>query len=212
MPFPFLTLCGIGALIAFVSILQKTKNNYENKSANIIGSDLESERVEPKPLELRYFEIDEFGGWYPKIDPLLLTMLDSFRDRWGYKVLVSPALGAVGRDLPEGHSNYESQHNVRRWGAVRAIDVMPLRWSLERNPVDPGRVLDRGLSKQELEHAYNVARAVGFSGIGVYPDWEPFPGLHLDVRRDRSSESPAIWSGILINGKQEYVEIERAFA
>jgi hypothetical protein len=28
-----------------------------------------------------------------------------------------------------------------------------------------------------------IARLVGFKGIGVYPDWKPKGGLHLDLRK-----------------------------
>ena len=27
-----------------------------------------------------------------------------------------------------------------------------------------------------------LAQRVGFGGVGIYPDWHPLPGMHLDVR------------------------------
>ena len=133
--------------------------------------------------QLRYFQPAEFGEWWPYMAPDLLTKLDEFRARLGVPVMISPAQGALGR-----HAGASlSQHNVDMWGEVRAADVMPLGVSLAR--------------------AYEVARAVGFSGIGLYPDWRPHPGLHLDVRPGPL----ALWSGMLDDeGRQVYRGIGEA--
>jgi len=142
---------------------------------------------------LTYFRPGEFFragvDWWPLMSAELLTRLDTFRARLGAPVEISPAEGAVGRRLGRADS---SQHNIDRWGEVRAIDVMPVGVPLER--------------------AYQVAREVGFTGIGLYPDWSPRPGLHLDVREDRTASAPALWAGINDGGTQRYVAISRVIA
>jgi uncharacterized protein YcbK (DUF882 family) len=74
------------------------------------------------------------------------------------------------------------------WGEVRAVDVM--------------------FTGVTLEKVYQIAKEVGFTGIGAYPDWKPSQGMHLDVR-----QAPlALWSGILEGGKQVYKSITTAFS
>jgi hypothetical protein len=148
---------------------------------------------------MAYFVAEEFRGWEPRMDDDLKDKLDEFRGALGYPVRVSPAEGAIGRRQgPAG----TSQHNVDRWGEVRAIDVMP-------TPTGPDGA-PRAMTKAEAEHAKAVAERVGFTGIGVYPGWQPFPGLHLDTRRDRAPGDPATWAGIPEpGGGQTYVAMDR---
>jgi len=63
-----------------------------------------------------------------------------------------------------------------------------------------------------LRGLFAIAKKVGFSGIGIYPDWKPYLGMHLDVRADRSADNPATWSGIRTSSGQKYFGIERAFS
>lgn len=133
---------------------------------------------------LRYFTASEFGEWWPHMSTDLLTKLDEFRHRLGVPVHISPAQGSLGRNL--GLST--SQHNVDLWGEVRAVDVM--------------------FTGASLEHGYQIAKDIGFTGIGAYPDWKPSQGMHLDVR-----QAPlALWSGVLDSGKQVYKSITVAFS
>ena len=142
--------------------------------------------------ELRNFSPKEFGIWWALMNPDLLTRLDDFRDRLGFPVSISTAPGAIGRHT----GNPSSQHHVTR-GKIAAVDVMP-HWPL-------------GGTKGELRQAYNLAVELGFTGVGLYPDWSPRPGLHLDVRDDRQAGNPATWSGIKVAGVQKYGAIEAAF-
>lgn len=66
------------------------------------------------------------------------------------------------------------------WGEVRAVDIFPKVG---------GRYIE---TTEELERAYEIAKAVGFSGIGVYTDTQPGHMLHVDVRSSRGT----IWSRI----------------
>lgn len=143
-------------------------------------------------IELNYFKPEEFHGWYEFCSPKLLVLLDEFRENWGAPVMVSPAKGAVGRKL--GNES-ESQHNFSYYGEVRACDVMPF---------------NMGDDIQQRKKAYRIAKDIGFTGIGIYPDWKPMPGMHLDVRDDRMAGDPAIWSGFDIDGEQQYFSIYKA--
>lgn len=142
--------------------------------------------------KLSYFKESEFRGWYPFINSDLLEALDELRRLWGSPIGISAAAGAIGRK-----DNSSSQHNFLKWGEVRAVDVMPT-------------IYGRGLNTNELAEFYRIARNMNaFSGIGVYPDWKPRAGLHLDVREDRTATAPALWGGIQENGRQKYVGINQ---
>lgn len=128
--------------------------------------------------ELRYFEPSEFGPWWPQMSRDLLFKLDEFRHRWGAPVIISPAEGSLGRH--QGHAG-ESQHNVDAWGQVRAVDVFP-------------KVSGRYITKAaERRRAYEIAREVGFTGIGLYTDTTPGNMLHVDVR---GGNRVATWSRV----------------
>ena len=126
--------------------------------------------------ELIYFKPSEFGVWFPLMDQDLLTRLDIFRAALGSPVIVSSAVGGIGRETASGLDGFSSLHNVIKWGAVRAVDVM--------------------LPQATLQQGYQAARSAGFTGIGVYPDWTPYHGMHLDNRPDRPVNNPALWSGL----------------
>ena len=129
------------------------------------------------------------------MDTGLLYKLDAFREALGegYTVSISPVKGAIGRHA--GVST--SMHNFDLTGSVRAIDVFPA-------------YQNTGLTKAQLKRAYKIAVQVGFTGIGVYPDTQPRPMMHLDVRPNRVKGSPSKWSRFAATGKQDH-PIERAF-
>lgn len=100
------------------------------------------------------------------MDHEFLFRLDEYRDRLGMVVSVSPAPGALGRET----GSKTSQHYFDGTRYLRVADVMPHKKG--------GIALDHG----EMLYAVELAREVGFTGIGLYPYWHPFPGLHLDMR------------------------------
>jgi len=152
---------------------------------------------------MKHFSASEFGAWFPMMNDSLLVKLDALREAWGDPIMISPALGAIGRTYPPGHSNYLSRHNITKYGEVQAIDIMPLIKTIDGN---------RGCDSFELRMAFNMAKDVGFTGIGVYPDWLPHAGLHVDVRDDHKAGFPATWSGIKTAQGQKYYGVERGFA
>ena len=134
-----------------------------------------------KPV-LRYFKADEFGEWFDVMSPELLTRLDNFRDEWGYPVEVSSAVGAIGR-----HDHSDSQHNVSKHGEVRAIDIFP------KVPLLDGSGYRYMQTAGERRRALEVAKKVGFRGIGLYTDTRQGNLLHVDVRQ---TQALATWSRI----------------
>lgn len=137
-----------------------------------------------KAMHLKYFKLSEFGASLPFLSVGLMQKLDEFRERLGRKVMISPVPGALIR-FDKGS---ESQHTFGR-----AADIM-----LPDGP--------------DLETAFKIAKAVGFTGIGVYPDWSPYPGLHLDIRRLDPGQPAATWAGIIRDRKQVYVSIAEGIA
>lgn len=139
---------------------------------------------------LNHFTPLEFGPWWLAMSNDLLLKVDEFRERWGDEVAISKAAGAIGRD---DDPDDQSQHNPIRWGEVRAVDVIP-------------KGMDTSADRQR---AFRIAKDIGFTGIGIYPDWKPSGGLHLDVRRSREVGNPNTWSAFKIAGKQEYFPISK---
>lgn len=151
-------------------------------------------------LPLKHFSKAEFGAYWPLMSLDLLSRLDAFRDALGYPVAISSAPGAIGRPIIGGgqaESGAEkSWHNYALHGEIMAVDIHPL---------PPG-----GADAEERQRWYQLAKQVGFTGIGIYPDWNR-PGMHLDVRTDRQPGSPATWAGVYRGGKQIYTNINEGF-
>lgn len=139
----------------------------------------------------KYFKPSEFREWWNLMDPSLLRVLDNFRELWGDEVRISPANGALGRYL-----SYESKsyHNVTRYGKVMAADIMPSFMN----------------TLTARKRAVDCAIKAGAKGIGIYPDWKPSPGCHLDV--GYRVTIPTTWSAFNVNGKQTYFPLSRALS
>lgn len=135
-----------------------------------------------KKPKLKYFSASEFGLWWPLMSSDLLKKLDLYREKWGDVVEVSKHKDALGRTGVGGED--KSQHNVTLWGEVRAVDVFP-----KKN----GQYIT---SLAERQRAYQIAREVGFTGIGIYTDTKLGNMLHLDVREGRTAQNPAQWSRV----------------
>lgn len=149
-------------------------------------------------MNLYYFTQPEFerGGrnWYSDMDPRLLILMDVFRHRWGRPVQISPHPKALGRVMDESKL---SDHNFTRWGVVLAADVMP-----------------EGMdTRADAEHALELANEIGLTSIGLYPHWQPGPGLHLGTRRECRPGGPALWGAVRNeHGKQVYCTLDQAVA
>lgn len=133
---------------------------------------------------LWHFKPEEFREFWPLMSHELLFKLDAFRGYLprGWTVHISPHPDALGRYL--GPDN-ESQHNIDRWGEVRASDVFIRNAELEYIS-----------TFEERQIAEAAARRAGFTGIGIYVDTVPGNMMHLDVRQDRGVSDPATWSRV----------------
>lgn len=107
----------------------------------------------------------------------LLLKLDAFREVWGFPVEVSKAPGGIGR---HGGEHDASQHNIDKWGEVRAVDIFP------KVPDGKGgyRYIKTGA---ELKRAHQLALQVGMQGVGSYTDTMPGYMLHVDNRQDENN-------------------------
>jgi len=68
-----------------------------------------------------------------------------------------------------------------------------------------GRAVDIHVKGMTLFEAFIAASRFGFSGIGIYPQWNN-PGLHLDIRLETIR---AIWgqiNGVYVNVDQEFLK------
>jgi hypothetical protein len=119
--------------------------------------------VKNEMLELRHFTRGEFGIWWPLMSQDLLLKLDAFREKWGAPVVITSHPDGLGREDESG-----SMHNVLKWGEVRAVDVFP-----------------KGMdSLADRQRAFQIAKSVGLTGIGLYTDTMPSNMLHLDNREE----------------------------
>lgn len=139
---------------------------------------------------LTYFTESEFErneySWLDKCHPKLIYLLDAYRRMWKAPVQISPHPKAIGR------YKGDSYHNVDQHGWVMALDLMPHAMYDQRQVIEVSR----------------IASNLGFGGFGLYPDWQPSPGIHIDIRpRDNKIVK---WGGIDIKGDQHYVTFHEA--
>jgi hypothetical protein len=149
-----------------------------------------------KPHEFDAPYIDKHGkevmkNWYDDMSPVLLTRVDVLRQQLGQTIRPTGAMHSLGR-----YNDSNSQHNVKRWGEVRALDCYV------------GGVIDAF----SVEQILLVATNVGITGIGFYSFWSGGPGgFHFDVRPDREPGYPALWGAVINDlGLVEYVTIDMA--
>lgn len=154
--------------------------------------------AQPWPDTLRYFSALEFGRWAPYMDHEFLFRLDELRDRTGWRIMISPVNGSLGRtpkEFPEGSKT--SQHYFDGTRYLRVADTQPHK--------SGGHPLDR----DEMQYFTEIAKQIGFTGIGIYPHHKPFAGVHLDMR-----PGPIKTWGMLpigVNDKQVEVSIAQAW-
>ena len=142
-------------------------------------------------IDLRYFTESEFRDSWDVMSLRLLFLLDSLRHQWGGSISISPVPGALGR---HNGPDDTSQHNFDRWGEVRAADVFLAGMDC----------------RNSANRALGLAMRTGFTGCGIYPDWQPSLGMHLDVRASQRPGEPALW-GMVDDGDGQYqVSLETA--
>lgn len=121
---------------------------------------------------IRHFKPSENWGDVSKIDFQLVKTLDSFRDYIGTPIQIT--CGTQGKHVEN------SMHYLGK-----AVDI-----------VFPSS------DKDLLFDFFMCAVRFPFGGIGLYPDWKPSGGLHLDVR---SAPFKALWVGQKTDAGQVYL-------
>ena len=142
-------------------------------------------------IDLRYFSQAEFRDSWDVMSVRQLILMDSARHQWGKKITVSPVLGALARfNGPDD----QSQHNVDMWGECRACDVF----------------FEGMINTRAANQVIRILACTGFTGAGLYPDWNPQPGIHADCRQSVEPGEPAFW-GMIDDGDGQYeVSLEKA--
>lgn len=140
--------------------------------------------VEETPgYTFHYLSPEVIPGCWDKMDLAFLERVDQFMWDSPGEWMVSPAEGAACRDYGSKTSRH---YAVGR--QADAIDIMLVNGDLEEN------------------YRFALTR---FGGVGVYPEWIPFHGLHVDGRP--VGDRVATWAGVRQDGKQIYVAAEQAF-
>lgn len=139
-------------------------------------------------MHLEHFMQEEFREWSDDMSPRLTVMLDVLRHMSGHAIMISGSEYALGRNLGRGD---QSAHNVDEWGQVLAADVF----------------VAGVYNREQAEHVVDLARKIGFTGIGVYSDTTNNKGerqvmFHFDVRPTEAMGQPATWGRV--NGSYNY--------
>lgn len=150
-----------------------------------------------KPYEFDRTSLGE-PDWLPLMSQEVLTRLDSLRSLLNAPIMISPVRGALGRYLGASFSD----HNVEKWGEVRAADIFP---TIDQTSDS---------AKQFLE----LCKEAGFSAIGCYPHWRnghgnQQVGFHVGWRPERTPQDPALWGMVkpTHRSSQQMVSIWEAF-
>lgn len=149
---------------------------------------------------MKHFKPQEFREFYNLMNAETLMKFDELRELSGFKMIVSPADGAIGRETGAGW------HNFKKHGEIYACDFFV---SCDNKP----------LSQMQALHFRDCAVSAGLRGIGLYPHWTgPVgTGFHIDNRSyltNRFGRKYDQWGALYqkIDGKrkQVYTSFEKA--
>lgn len=129
------------------------------------------------------FSPDEFGGALQHLDAGVVYALQKLRDKIG-RIMISPADGAVFR------FRTGSMHDASGGKLSKAIDIMPMEASLN-------------------QLYFAIQNIPEFGGVGLYPNWSPRAGAHVDIRVRKDSGALYQWAQVDDSG---YVDINEALA
>lgn len=125
---------------------------------------------------IRHFKASENWGDVSKINFQLVKTLDLFRDYIATPIQIT--CGTQGKHIEN------SMHYLGK-----AVDV-----------VFPS------IKKADLFDLFLCALRFSFGGVGIYPDWHPMGGLHLDVR---DAPFKAQWIGYNNGSGQIYLPMTK---
>jgi hypothetical protein len=140
--------------------------------------------------KIKHWSPKDFNKFDRFLSQELLNKLDIFAEKFSKygKLRVSPVDGAIIRI-----DDSDSQHNIKKTGKTFAIDLIPMFYTNVSNH------LLRGIQRKEFKMLFELMKNSGFAGIGMYPEWIPFRGVHVDVRKT----APKYW--VMINGEYVYI-------
>lgn len=150
---------------------------------------------------LKHFKPAEFRIWAARMHPVFLLALDNIRDVSEIPIMISPAAGALGRT--EGSKT--SQHYIKGPKTILKVsDVMPYKVTESGSK--------QAVTLEEMMLLIDIAKELGMTGIGIYPRWKPYPGLHLDMREPKTEGHIATWAGLPVKTsdgiKQKYFSMK----
>lgn len=145
-------------------------------------------------MHAQYFDAEEFREWADDMSVRLVTLLDVLRHMSGRIIEISAHADALGREL--GHGDW-SAHNLDRWGEVLAVDCF----------------VSGVYYREQAEAVVDLARRIGFTGIGVYTDTRNNRGedqvmFHFDVRPYRDMGTPSTWGRVAGEGTSLIVALQ----
>lgn len=83
---------------------------------------------------------------------------------------------------------------------------MIVDWSSQGKAID--FYFSRGVTtaRELLDLSLRILKFTGWGGLGLYPDWKPLPGFHIDTRSESHSDYRAWWIGYKDeSGEQKYI-------
>lgn len=180
---------GLFGLLAAGSIINRSNKNIEVEprvdSSRHNGRNISAASIDWS--RVKYFQESEFFGQTLYVDAEVVFALDKLREKVG-RLMISPVgPDAIVRRKPG------TWHDITGGKLSKAIDIMPLDASLSQ--------------------LYFSAQSIPeIGGIGLYPDWKPHPGAHIDLRVRKPGGGLAEWSGVIAdNGVQVYRGVDKGF-
>ena len=123
--------------------------------------------------QIQYFTESEYRGEIDDVDPRLVYAADRWRGFLGVPACVTPVKGGIAR---KGDDSKTSQH-----------------YAVGRKSTATDYYSPQATMRQMYQAALRVPE---IGGIGLYPEANPTPLIHNDVRPRKSNGQPAVWMGV----------------
>ena len=114
------------------------------------------------------------------------------------------------QDAVPPESTSHAQFSLHKWGIDHTLSKKRDRTVISTN--SPGRAIDfyfisPGLRPETFLTQYlQILSLPQWGGLGIYPDWRPYPGFHIDTRGPEHQSWRASWIGFKEDdGRQRYL-------
>jgi uncharacterized protein YcbK (DUF882 family) len=132
-----------------------------------------------------HFSKSEFHGESEFVDSRVIYALDELRKQLGKPIIISPVKGSVAR-FDDGSKT--SQHYAVGRKST-AVDVL--------------------FPESSLHDVFVTASTITvIGGIGLYPDWNPHHGAHIDTRQRKPNGGVYNWMGIDTENGQKLAAVD----